>query len=193
MTTNKFSYRLINDDCAINPREWDNVGQLALYPNRYLNSELDINDLPSKDEVIMMFPLRFYSHSGISFSISSGYPYNDAWDSGKAGYVIVTREQVKKLYGNRNNTPDFRAELTKAVRAEIDNLNAYMNGDCWAYVIYDNEDGSGNVLDSCGGYYSYKDAENEAKSQIEYLVQNPIQPMLFDIEPIINKLEDIYC
>jgi hypothetical protein len=195
MTPNKFSYRILHDEVGINPREFNNIGQLALYPNRYLDSELDINELPSRDEAIAIFPLRFYLHGNLSFSIDNKYPYNDRWDSGEAGYVVVTREQARLIYGKYESSPAFIKQVEEKVRDEIAKLNSYLNNDCWGYQIL--EDGLDNnsfekTVDFCWGYYSYKDAENAALSKIKELIDNSTQPTLFKFEPIINKLRDVY-
>lgn len=190
--TKIFSYRILHDEDCANPREFDNLGQLALYPNHYLRSELDIDELPDKEEVAMIFSLDIYLNAGIFFSAVSERSFNDVFDGGNAGYVIVTYKQVEKIYGgNYKNMPDLREKISKSVKLEIVALNAYMNGDCWAYQIFDGEDDSGRMLDSCCGFYSYEDAENEAKAQIKYWLDNSIQPTLFYIEPVIDKLDDI--
>ena len=52
--------------------------------------------------------------------------------------------------------------------SEIETYSPYLNGDVHGYII-SNE--SGDEVDSCFGIYGYDNAEQEAESQIAYLVK----------------------
>ena len=188
----EFSYRILYDACDSNPREKDNVGLIALYPNPYINSEINMNDFPNSNEIVVMFPLYFFAEDGVKFSLSFDFPINDERYTTNAGFVVVTRKQIEKIYGKLNIDQILMKEITKRVYKEIEEYNAYLNGECWGYQVFGTDYGSVELVAQGNGYNSYDEAEKEALKQVDYLIKNSIQPTLFELEPIVNKLDDVY-
>ena len=55
------------------------------------------------------FNLNKYEHSAVAYSISSGYPFNDRWDAGQVGYVLIKKSAYR---GSRR-----RAEIAESCDA----------------------------------------------------------------------------
>ena len=84
-----------------------------------------------------VLPLIAYIHSGVALSLRhDGYPFNDHWDSGQVGWVLV-----RKRYGFRN--------IRNAAESLVQEWNSYLSGECYGYVV---ELPDGPDLDSCWGF-----------------------------------------
>ena len=72
-------------DCE-GPRDWDNIGTLKTWHNRYNWSDKDAPNIDAEDfaawakenRVIVSLPVFLYDHSGLSMSCGS---FGDPWDS----------------------------------------------------------------------------------------------------------------
>ena len=105
-----------SEEYPSNPRtEWDNLGTMVAFWNRcdlgdnktdptgeYTMSREEAEEFSCRKDIISL-PLYVYEHSGITMSTGSGYPYNDRWDAGCAGFIYITKEKVP-------NTKKIRAE-----------------------------------------------------------------------------------
>jgi hypothetical protein len=96
--------------------------------------------------------IYMYSHSGIRLSTST---FNDRWDSGQLGYIYATKEEIDKVFGGD------KEKAAECLKGTIDTWDQYVSGDVW-YVSIENEDGE--IIESCGGYYGRKYAEEEGNS-----------------------------
>jgi hypothetical protein len=151
------------DESPESPREWDNIGTIMTKENsRILNNESDIGE-EELDELIEQdkahaIDIYAYSHCGTIISTS---PFSCPWDSGKAGYIYVTKEKWESE--GRENWED-KKELDRHLKCEIETLDKYMQGDVYGYVIKEGED----ELDSCWGFYGLDHCITEAKSLVDY-------------------------
>jgi hypothetical protein len=146
------------DEFPESPREWDNVSRMVCFHGDYnLGDKHDYksNDFSGWDELKeiliedegahLIYPLSLYDHSGITIFI--GEP-NDSWDSGRVGFVYVTKKMIEKVWGAV--TPETEALAEKCLRAEVKEYDQYIQGNVYGYVI---EDADGEEIDSCWGYY----------------------------------------
>lgn len=150
------------------PDDWDDGGVfLVTTKNRYFQvipsgfSVEGISEYMKTHKLYhnhVVFPLFAYVHSGVALSLGQGYPFNDPWDSGQIGYVLVRRNAVKK----------GAEEKLKAAESLVKTWNEYLSGDVYGYVI---EDAEGNHLDSCWGFYGYDYAIEQAKEALAAVVQ----------------------
>lgn len=156
---------------ATNPREWDNVALFVLrrgfgdskdsYYNTILEEtssnsnnveEHEVNFVKAFEDytnqtVVYSTAITKYEHSGIRLmqGVYTG------WDYGVIGFAVITEERLEALgVGHR----DFE----RIMDSELDELNAYINGDVYHYRLFDED---GNEIDSCGGYYSLDDIKEE--------------------------------
>ena len=113
-----------------NPRrDFDQVSTIItdknsdyVFSDVQISSEEELKEWKEQNDVVLTFPLNSYEHSGISLSISNGYPYNDQWDAGQIGEVVVTRKSMKEMWGISYLTKKNTQMLTNAVKTEIEQL-----------------------------------------------------------------------
>lgn len=171
------SIKIYYDENADSPREWDNLGTIYSNHRDYNLDNHKIDELLEEDgrlhtdeldKYFIWLPVYAYEHSGITVSTGHGYPYNDRWDSGLFGIIAVSKARVRKEYGWKNITKERRQKIEGYLRNEIKTLDDYFTGQVFGFV---SEDADGEHVDSCWGYYGYegmKDAIEEAKSAIDY-------------------------
>ena len=163
--------RIIQDHDAESPREWDNLGTIAYKlsgytlgeerigdPIEWLEGMLDLapkyeytnerlSELEDKFyERFIALPLYLYDHSGISISTS---PFGCRWDSGKVGYIYVTKEKVREEYGWKRITKEREEDILTYLDGGIKTLDQYLQGDVYRFTLEDD----GEEIDSCGGFY----------------------------------------
>lgn len=100
-----------------------------------------------------VFNLNKYEHGRVAYSISSGYPFNDRWDAGQVGYVLIKESEF---------AADKRAEIAESWCKAI---TTWCNGDYYGYVV---ENRDGDNLDSCWGYDDFDYCKSEATSAAKY-------------------------
>ena len=153
------------DDSSESPREWDNLGTMALYHGRYCvaqESEFGeprelVEEMQKNGKKYIALPVFMYDHSGVALSTGRQYPFNCPWDSGQLGWIFVTREQVRKEWKVQRISPKLRAQVENILRGEVETYGAYLNGNVYGYVA---EDQDGEHLDSCWGFYGFDFEEN---------------------------------
>ena len=113
-----------------------------------------------------------YDHSGIALSLTnSHYPFNDQWDAGQLGFVLVDRDKALKEFNKKRLTKQLRQKIYEIIEGEVETYNQYLSGDVYGYVVSrDNEQ-----IDSCWGYYGQDDCLNEAKSIVDYEAKKAIR------------------
>jgi len=113
-------------------------------------------------------PLYLLDHSGISISDHS---FGDPWDSGRIGFVLITKKSARETYMVKRISKKTREWAKKCLDDSISELNSYLRGECYGYVIKTKpteENEEGEELDSCWGFigdikYVREEATNSAK------------------------------
>jgi hypothetical protein len=183
------------DESPFNPREMNDgyVGKMLFFHTRYILG--DEHHLRSKDfsnwteieeyiekelDGVAILPVRMYDHSGISISLSSQYPYNDYWDSGQIGFIYTTRKIMKEQLGIKYLSKNNLKKIYQNYEYEIDEYNAYLNGEVYGYLVHPIEEDEdyhpATCLDSCWGYFGdegFKYAKQSAKEHIDWLINHP--------------------
>ena len=169
------------------PREWDNLGTMAYKHRNYtlgeerisdpidwLESMLNLNpkyiysddrlsELEGKFfEKFIGHKLYLYDHSGITISTS---PFSCPWDSGQVGYIYVSKEKVRKEYGIKRITEEWKNKILSYLDGEVETFDQYLRGDVYSFTI---EDDNGDVINSCGGFYGDDFAENGMADHIDH-------------------------
>lgn len=157
-----------------NPREeWDHAGHMICWHRRYdLGDKKLTREFPTPEDFQewweqngkggLCFGLSLLDHSGLHMYMGHGAHWSDAqgWDSGPIGYIYITRAEIQKEWGkSKGNT----ARARKCLEAEVTEYDQYLTGDVWYVCIKDKE---GEVVDSCGMFYGYDYACQEAKSML---------------------------
>jgi len=107
------------------------------------------------------FPFSVYEHSGIT--ISEGV--RSGWDSGQAGYFLVSREDAVKEYGVKNLTKKIKENAMQCLRWELEAYDRYLRGEAYGYMVDDGEE-------SCWNYDTEEYAMKTAKETVDYMVKN---------------------
>lgn len=189
------TYEIVQDEDPGNPRkEWDNLGKLLFFHRKYqLGDEnpYKFSDYNSWDELeaaiikdldpVAIISVSMLDHSGLTIYEGSGAHQCDpgGWDSGRIGFALVTREAALKEYSTKRITKKIRERCLAVLRSELETYNMFVGGDVWGFVV---KDADGEVLDSCFGFYGYKECEEEAKRCAE-----PDSPKLKEL------LETVAC
>lgn len=172
------------DDNTESPREWCNAWTWYSnhrrysfdrdYKTRHWHKIDDIFDgeteegetirdaiLRQNPDFLDVRPIYMLDHSGVSVSLGS---FNDPWDSGVGAFAVITREQAEKDCPDlKGNDEKLKERAYEWLKDEVETYQQFLSGEVYGYVV---EDGSGEELDSCWGYYSIKDALDDALSQV---------------------------
>lgn len=167
----KLIIRQDSGDCD-SPRTWDTLGTIAYKHRNYILGEEKIDDpcdwleemldivrsyqysndrLKELEELFfeqyIALPLYLYDHSGITMKTT---PFGCRWDSGKVGYIYVSKEAVRKEYSVKRISAKLRERVLNVLESEIETFDQYITGDVYGFSIEDDE---GNIVDSCTGFY----------------------------------------
>ena len=114
-----------------------------------------------------------YVHSDAMIATSkTGNPFSCKFDSGLSGIAYMTREDAMKNFGKEGDmrlTSNIKGAAEKYIESVVRTFSAYLEGDVWDIVIYDDED---NVVDSCGGYVGSRFAEEQAQVMLNNCIRN---------------------
>jgi len=174
---------VIQDESPESPREWDNLGTMICFHGRYnLGDKHDYRsgdysgwdeqrkDIEKKENVCVILPLYLYDHSGITISTSS---FSCNWDSGQIGWIVVSKEQVRKEFGVKRITKEIIEKVTNILEGEVKTYDQYLTGDVYGYRIskvtkceFGHE--HKEEVDSCWGYYGEEGCMTEAEGIVDY-------------------------
>lgn len=194
--------RIFADSDPMNPRtEMDNLGTIAYKHRKYCLGEEKISDpiewleemlglqpnMQSRErfeELESMFfkkfialPLYLYDHSGITIATT---PFGCNWDSGKVGYIYITKAKAREEYSWKNITAKRREQLERYLRSEVETYDQFLTGDIYRFVV---EDENGEHVDSCSGFFGTNWETNGIKDHIE----DELWPQLEGIEIEYDK------
>lgn len=127
----------------------------------------DVYEELQKTNLVLIKQINLYDHGGITVSTSSGYPYNDRWDSGCVGFIYVTKKTIfKECSGITEENWKERAD--KILEGEMETYDLYLSDEVYGYILikkvikqekcphcgevireYEDEE----EVDSCWGFY----------------------------------------
>jgi hypothetical protein len=174
----KYTVKVVQDTDPLNPRvHWDNIGTMVCFHRRYNLGDkhnMDIDEAQEfiKRKDIYSLPLFLYDHSGITMSTA---PFSCSWDSGQVGFIYMDRETYLKEFGGKRVN---KKRLYDCLRAEVEEYDNYLTGDVYGYKVV--EDESGDVIDSCWGYfgdskYALSEGVAHAKSNIRHDIKEHLK------------------
>lgn len=155
---NGYTVCVYTDHDAENPRQaFDHLGTVVLTTrSRYTfgDEELTPESLQTiaSDKRLISLPIYMYEHSGVTINTTG---FSCPWDSGQVGVIYVDKSDAITEFGNpsakaRRCTPKVRDAALRCLRAEIDELDAYITGSVYGYAVFDPR---GVEVESCWGYY----------------------------------------
>lgn len=167
-----FSIAITQDQDAESPREWCNLGTLQIFHDRYELGDTQAGPYPSDysswSELeaafikhhgpMIILPVYMLDHSGLRVNTTG---FHCPWDSGQVGFIFVTLARVREEFGWKAITAKRRAQIETSLRGEVETLDQYLTGDVWGYTI--TEDETGEIVDSCWGFYGRDECEKEAQ------------------------------
>jgi hypothetical protein len=167
------------DENAESPREWDNLGTMVCFHRRYLGDEHtftveEVKDILDRKDVIAL-PLYLYDHSGITMSCK---PFSCPWDSGQVGIIFADYEKIRKEFSVTRVGAKLREKVRKILISEVETYDTYLRGEVYGYVT---------DYDSCWGYYSEKEALDEAKGVIDRHIKKAITEHLAEVKAWIKN------
>lgn len=196
----KYTVKIYQDEDGCNPREWDNLGTMyyrnrdyilgdVIVPDSYYDDKLEdtvylegsdpaeytrgyIEQIEG-DKVALMIPLEIYDHSGVTMWAGHNPDHPDyQWDCSHVGYIAVTYGKLRKEYSKKRISKAILAKAEKVLRQEVETFNDYLTGNCYGYVV---EDEQGKHIDSCWGFLGdvkYAMAMDEGISIAEWHVED---------------------
>ena len=159
---NNETFRIVHDVMADSPRNADNITTMIFFGNNSNlgdKHEFNSDDHSNWDEMEIAIKKHYgrklvhiqkvcgYSHSGLTISLK---PFQCQFDSGVLGFVIVTRQDILDLLGNKRVTKKLINQAISQIESEIEILNQYIIGDTWGVQLLDCD---GAEYDSCYGYF----------------------------------------
>jgi len=182
---------IIQDDYTESPREWDNLGTMICFHSGYnLGDKHDYQfydydswdeqrkDIEKKENSCVILPLFIYEHSGITISTS---PFSCTYDSRQLGWIVVSKEKVRKEYGVKRINKELIEKVTNILKDEVKTYDQYITGDVYGYrvsKVTECELGHEHKeeVDSCWGYYGVEECMTEGESVVNYyLTKVPVQ------------------
>ena len=141
------------------PIEW--LEEKLGLQNAYIYNNVRLEELESKffDEFIAL-PLYLYDHSGLTMRT---YPFDCRWDSGKVGYIYVSKQLARIEYSTKRITKKLRNKILDILIGEVEVYDQYLRGDVYEFVI---ENEHNMHLDSCGGFFGTDWHNNGMKEYI---------------------------
>jgi hypothetical protein len=167
--------KVVQDSSADSPRNWDNLGTMVCFHNRYdlgdkhnyssddyLGWEEMKKAIIKEENTAVILPLYLYDHSGISISTS---PFSCRWDSGQIGFIFVSKEKALEEFGGKIITAKLKERIEKILEGEVETYTQYVEGDVYGFQIVDEED---NHIDSCYGFYGSNHKESGMLEHIDH-------------------------
>lgn len=152
-----YNIEIYPDYNPVDPRDWDNLGKIAAYHPRYTLGDFEfrsgqqlVDHMDSLKDVVVALPLALLDHSGLWLKVGRSFRCDPGgWDTSRVGYAYVTEERLELVGSPRDRTEEI-------LRAELGEYGAYISGDVYGYVV---KDPDGEVVDSCWGFYGWKDSK----------------------------------
>jgi hypothetical protein len=166
-----YTIEIEQDSDPQNPRtEWENLGTMYCFHKRYTMGDehkLTLSEAvkmeQSKDFISL--PIYMYDHSGVTINTT---PFSCQWDSGKLGFIAVSKEKVRKDYSWKVITKARIEKIKEYLLNEVKTYDDFLTGNVYGYNIKDSE---GNAKGSSWGYFTSDHEENglleQAKSEID--------------------------
>ncbi len=196
-TFGDYSISIKQDNDGESPREWDNLGRMVCWHNRYklgdehgfetprvffhvisglyseeatefLTAEQDERCKEMAYKKNIILPLYLYDHSGITMSTSG---FSCPWDSGQVGFIYISKEDACKEYDWKLVSQKRLRQIETYLTGEVKTYDMFLTGEVYGYSIErEDPDGEEEHVDSCYGFFGYNDEHmiDEIKSSIQY-------------------------
>ena len=164
----KYKLEIFEDLDPTDPREFDNLGTMVCFHNRYAfgdETELKSCDFSSWEELesylykrekaLVVIPVFMYDHSGLSVNTTG---FSCPWDSGQIGYIYTSKERIRNEYSCKRISKKLKEQVREMLVSEVDLYNQYLSGDVYGFSVTHKE--SGEEVESCCGFFGTDHIEN---------------------------------
>jgi hypothetical protein len=147
--------RLDNDVDPEDPHDWSDW-VLRSFSRRHRNfvaptTQL-LHDLKDRLQRRLAFTVSYYEHGPCTWSLRGSGPQCQ-WDT-------VQNAGVVEWIGPASGLPRTYKAREQSVKTFLETYTSYCNGEVYAFSV---EDEYGDVVDSCGGFYSPSDLVRQVK------------------------------
>jgi len=165
MSKNEVVTTIRFDECGFDPRkDWDNFGTMVCLHRRY--SLGDVQNIAIEDACTIendknniCLPIYMYDHSGITLSTT---PFSCPWDSGKLGFIYVSKEKVRKEYNTSRITKILRQKVLEILKSEVETYDHYVRGEVYGVILSKD----GEEIESTWGIIGYENAQELANEML---------------------------
>ena len=164
----KYKLEIFEDLDPTDPREFDNLGTMVCFHNRYTfgdETELKSSDFSSWEELesylykrekaLIVVPVFLYDHSGLSVNTTG---FSCPWDSGQIGFIYASKERIRNDYSCKRISKKLKKQVREMLVSEVDLYNQYLSGDVYGFNLTDRQ--NGEELSSCYGFFGTDHIEN---------------------------------
>ena len=123
-----------------------------------------------------ILPVYIFEHGNVAYSTAD---FGDRWDSGWAGIIYMTKEQIRECYMVDRVTEKTRQKARELMAAQVAEYGRWANGECFGVCIY--RDSDDTMLESVAGHigrdYALEAAKEYAAPYIEETKRGYIEGM----------------
>ena len=182
----KYLIKILPDEGGDSPRNWDNLGTMVCFHGRYdLGDKHDyqsgdydnwgemMDAIIKNEKVGVILPLYLYDHSGITMNTTG---FSCPWDSGRVGFIFVSKKKILAEYGGKRMTPALIERATARLVGEVETYDQYLRGDVYGYQVFevsncDKGHEHEEELDSCWGFFGQEECMKEAEGIVDWYVK----------------------
>ena len=136
----------------------DESSEKSVDPSDYSGWDALYDAIVKQVKPVVILPVFMYEHGLVRLRTSS---FSCPWDSGQIGFIFARRSALED-FGAKIATKRVKERIEKALVAELQTYEAYLNGDVYYFRVLED----GVLTDSCGGYYG--------RDEIPYMVETAL-------------------
>lgn len=157
---------IVTDQDPENPRLGFTFGTIYYSSYRYILGDQQVSkdriEEIIKDEDMVYLPVYAYIHSGVALNTTG---FSCPWDSGMSGIIAVSKDDIRKEFNVKRITKSVMDKVNNLLKCEVDTFSKYLNGEVYGFEVVDE---SGNIVDSCYGFYSEEDAISQGNDSLKF-------------------------
>ena len=147
------------------------LGDKTDYKQGDFQSWEEMEDKICKDnDILDILPIYMYDHSGITISTT---PFSCPWDSGRVGFIYITKDKARECCMVKRVTKKTKAWARECLLSSVKVYDQFLTNDIYGYTIKDKD--TDEVLESCWGFYGLDEVIKESKEIAENIKDKAIK------------------